>query len=157
MSTFPKSVPRFRLAQVDDLDEVVRIVCAVHRVHHHAYGFEFSNQGIADTCYQVVCHGVCLIGKGAVCGATIQPFFWNPDVKIGNVVFWGFLKPSGVHIIEAMVIELGKRGATHLSAASHFPANSTGRFYERMGMQRAETQFIAEIAKMKLSCTTLGH
>jgi hypothetical protein len=68
---------------------------------------------------------------------------------IGNVVFWGFTKPSGVHILEAITEEFKNHGATHINCASHFPENSSGRLYERFGLHPAETQYVGKIDALK--------
>lgn len=141
------SQTKFRRAELSDLEEVVDLVHAVYKVHHNIYGIGFDSGSVVATCHHVIHNGICLLGHGAVAGGKIVPFLWNRKVLVGTVIFWGFLKPSGVRIIEAIAVEFQKRGAAHINCASHFPDNSTGRFYERIGMHAAETQFVGEISR----------
>jgi hypothetical protein len=155
MSTLAKSTTGFRQATQDDLEQVVQSIYDLRSKHPEAYGIDFDEESVVATALHAIRHGVCLIGHGAVAGANFVPFIWNRRVMTANVVFWNFKQscPRGIHIFQALLYELEKRGATHISCTSHYPSNRIGEFYAKMGMNPAEQNFIGEIRIMKSSCT----
>lgn len=111
-------------------------------------GIRSDRRSLVETGIRVIKYGVCLVGSHEVAGANIVKFPFNRNAVIGNIMFWNFTRPSGVHIFEAMVKELKKLGVTHITANSHFPENRIGDFYCKLGLRRVEISWLAEINSM---------
>lgn len=139
----------FRPATPDDLEYIVDLGVNLSAKHGDAYRVPADALSVAQEVSHAIQCGVCLVGNGCAAGGYVKPFIWGHDIKVGMVTFWNFTTPSGVHILGALVDEFAKRGATFISAASHFPHNRVGDLYARMGMWPAETTYVGEIATMK--------
>ena len=113
-----------------------------------SYGIPIDPASLVSTATRVIKHGVCLLGDHAVAGATVQPWLFNQNIIVGNIIFWNFTKPKGIGIFDAMVKALAARGATHISASSHFPKNRIGDFYCQKMMKQVELQWLGDIRIM---------
>lgn len=151
MNISPKYANLFRRATLDDLEEIVDLGVNLSQKHGSVYQMPAEGLSVAAEISRIIKYGICLVGHGAAAGGAVRPFIWNTHIMVGCVIFWNFTRPSGIHIFDALVLELEKHGATHLSTTSHFPKNRIGEFYAKRGMSPAETTFIGEIAAIKKS------
>lgn len=109
----------------------------------------------AGAALRVVLHtihkGVCLIGPQACAGGFVVPFLWNRHVRVGQINFWNYARPSGIRIFNAIAAEFARRGATHLECSSHFPANRAGDFYRHAGLRPVETVWTMRLPDITLA------
>lgn len=136
---------QFRPAHPDDIGHITHLVTSLYVKLGSAYQIPMDTKSVVEAVIHTIRHGVCLVGDHACAGGFIDSFVWNRSVKVGNVLFWNYSRPSGVRILEALAVEFQNRGASHLGVASHYPDNLAARFYSRIGLQPCEQQHIVAI------------
>ena len=151
MTNLQNTRPKFRKAELDDLDGIVDLLCDLEVKAWSAYGIHADGHSLVEMAMRSIRHGICLVGDGAVAGGFVVKFPANQHVLIGNVLFWNFTTPSGLGVLKAITEEFKALGAAYVSVTSHFPDNRIGDFYCKTGLQRVETNWLAKIDDMRFS------
>ena len=136
----------FRRAEPEDIPAILDLLREFYNKQGHIYsGIKFDPASCIETITAVMRDGICLVGDGCCAGAIGVPFPYNRNALFANVVFWYFKRPSGIHIFEALMAECKKAGATHFSAASHFPDRRIERYYQKKGLNVCEGVLMSKL------------
>lgn len=141
----PKVNPPYRLATLEDVVFIARLIKEFYGKMEDSYKIPYDHESTLITIDETIRRGVCLVGPTSCAGAFINLFPFNCNYAVANVDFWYFRNPREIEIFYALCQECRARGATHISASSHFPKHVIGRFYEKLGMFPAETVYLGDL------------
>jgi hypothetical protein len=139
----------FREATFDDIPRIVDLLQEFYWNKGAIYGIPFDAATTMITVEKVVRHGVCIVGPNSCAGAMIVPFPYNHAVMIASVIFWYFKQSRELKIFPTLAGLCRKRGAEHLSVASHFPENTISRYYNNWGFAPAETLHVGSLLVLR--------
>jgi hypothetical protein len=133
--------PQFRLAKASDSRFVAHLVKDFYtsKRHDETYGIKFDYDSTLETVRRVIEVGVCLIGSSSCAAAFFFPFPYNHRQTVGYVQFWTFKKCREIAILEHLIDECKKHGATTIWSASHPPNHTIARLYARIGFKEMES------------------
>lgn len=136
---------RFRPAQSSDVLFMLNLVRDGYKKNCSVYGIKFDGPSTLLTIANALTRGLCLVGPSSCAGAIITPFPYNHNAQVATVLFWCFKSSREIAIFGELLKHCRDAGATHISASSHFPDNSIGRFYAKNGLHNCEIQSIRPI------------
>lgn len=135
----------FRRATFNDGLAILKRHREFFNKHCHGYGIPFDDDSAMVTIDHILHGGIILVGPASHAGAVIHECLWNYEARIATVMLWAFTRAREIKILEALMAECKAAGATHIVASSHPPANTIGRYYQRLGLQPCENQFIGKL------------
>ena len=135
----------FRRAGSSDILPISRLLREFYRKAGGCYLIPFNLNSTLSTVEDVIRHGICLAGDGSCAGAIIQDFPFNSSAHVAYVVFWAFKPAREIGIFKALMDACKLAGATHLTAASHFPRHTIQRHYGRLGLTPADCYSITAL------------
>lgn len=119
------------------------------REYHSQYlgstGIPYDLWSTREHALEVITEGICLVGPSSVAGATIKPCRWNGSVLMAHVCFWFFREAREIRILEALMRECRKAGATHFSV-SGLEGRAINRWYSKLGLVGVETVYLKGLA-----------
>jgi len=131
----------FRPAVASDLLKIGRLVREFYHKVGGVYGIEYSHDDAMNLISGLIARGICLVGPTSCAGALVMPFPYNNKAQVAYVAFWYFQESREIRIFEELLRRCAAAGATHVSAASHFPHNRIARWYLKLGLHPVEGQF----------------
>ena len=141
----PKENPQYRRANFEDVVFVTRLVKEFYAKREQIYGINYDHESMLITVDETIRRGICILGPNSCAGARLALFPSNCNVVMASVLFWYFRAHREMTIFQALARECLKEGATHIDASSHWPGNTIGRLYEKLGMHAAELQYVGTL------------
>lgn len=135
----------YRSAQNSDLEFIVAILLRFDSKTHQAYNIHAEESSVRETVRKIILDGICLVGTRSCAGAFISPYPWNYSQKIATVAFWYFESHRQIGIFKELMKRCRDSGATHISAASHFPKYTIQPYYEKLGLSPCELQSMSQL------------
>lgn len=133
---------QFRRATLEDVPFVARLIRELYAPRLECFRIPYDHESTLVMVGDLVSRGIVLVGESSCAGCLIYPFPFNANARVASVYFWYWQKLHGIGILKALMKEAKAAGATHLTAASHFPENRIGRYYRKVGMRAVETAFV---------------
>lgn len=135
----------FRPATQNDATHIVNLLEKFYAKHQALYQIEFIPKDCENTVRELIEYGVVLVGPNSCAGASIAPFFVNHNVKTAFVWYWAFERPREIRIFQALMAACKEAGATHLTAAAHFPTFTILKHYARLTLRPLELSCIVQL------------
>lgn len=133
------------MANLSDASFIYRLLREFYAKQGGIYRIPMDTESAAETVGDVITRGICLVGPSSCAGALFAPFPFNKEAVIAQVIFWYFQKHQEIKIFEALLTACKVAGATHINAASHFPENTIGKRYLKLGLQAIEKQYMSAL------------
>lgn len=140
-----KPTPPYRLVEKSDVGLVYRLLSEYARNQGQIYGIPVDPDSVADLIAKLMHRGIFIVGPRSCAAAMINPFPSNHEASVAHCVLWYFKTPREIKIFEELKRLCKEAGATHFSAASHFPDNTMLRYYARLGLRPTETLVMSKL------------
>lgn len=137
--------PPFRVAELSDTLFVARLTREFYEKVGGIYRIPGDYESFVVMADAVIRNGICIVGPTSCAGALMARFPGNQHELVANVLFFYFQQKREITIFYAFLEALRAAGATHIDAASHFPENTIGKFYKKLGLVPTETHWMASI------------
>jgi hypothetical protein len=140
--------PSIRRVKPEDITDAMVARCG--RFWAKNAQVEFDPASARETMEEVARIGICIERGTGIAGALFLPFPWNRKFTVAYVAFWFFESARDSRVFRDLCYLCKGMGAHSINAASHFPKNRIGRFYQKLGFAPVETQWFSDQGNSKL-------